>query len=73
MSEIQSLKNQLKRVEEEHEQLRAKNSTLREALLQIIVECDNPGYGDPSIRIKSIGMSALEDEATVERPNLKGL
>jgi regulator of replication initiation timing len=67
MSEIQSLKDQLKRVEEEHEQLRAKNSTLREALLQIVVECDNPGHGDPSLRVKSVAMSALEDEATVER------
>ncbi|MBA3628086.1 MAG: hypothetical protein H0W55_00180 [Actinobacteria bacterium] len=73
MSEIAGLRDQLKRVEEEHEQLQAKNSTLREALLQIIVECDNPGHGDISIRIKSIAMSALEDEATVERPNLQGL
>ena len=73
MSEIGSLKDQLKRVEEEHEQLRAKNSTLREALLQIVVECDNPGHGDPANRIKSVAMSALEDEATVERPNLQGL
>ena len=73
MSEIGNLKDQLKRVEEEHEQLRAKNSTLREALLAIVVECDNPGHGDPGIRIKSIAMSALEDEATVERPNLQGL
>jgi len=73
MSEIGSLKDQLKRVEEEHEQLLAKNSTLREALLQIVVECDNPGHGDAGIRIKGVAMSALEDEATVKRPNLQGL
>lgn len=73
MGEIGGLREQLKRVEEEHEQLQAKNSTLREALLAIVVECDNPGHSDPSIKIKSLAMSALEDEAEVERPNLKGL
>ncbi len=73
MEELASLEAQVKRVQEEHEQLLAKISTLREALLGILVECDNPGVGDSPIRIKSIALSALEDEATVERPNLQGL
>lgn len=73
MQELSSLKAQVKRVQEEHEQLLAKISTLREALLEIVAECDKPGTGDSPIRIKSIALSALEDEATVERPNLQGL
>lgn len=70
MGEITDLEAQVKRVHEEHEQLLAKISTLREALLGIVVECDNPGSGDSPVRIKSIALSALEDEASVERPNL---
>lgn len=73
MAEISGLREQLKRVEEEYEQLRAKNSTLREALLAIIEESNRPGHTDPLIKIKSLAMSALEDEAEVERPNLEGL
>lgn len=73
MEELASLEAQVKRVQEEHEQLLAKISTLREALLGIVVECDNPGSGDSSVRVKSMALSALEDEATVERPNLQGL
>jgi hypothetical protein len=73
MEELASLEAQVKRVQEEHEQLLAKISTLREALLAIVVECDNRGSGDSSVRVKSIALSALEDEATVERPNLQGL
>lgn len=73
MEQLASLEAQVKRVQEEHEQLLAKISTLREALLGIVVECDNPGSSDSSVRVKSIALSALEDEATVERPNLQGL
>ncbi|MBA3349048.1 MAG: hypothetical protein H0T12_00685 [Actinobacteria bacterium] len=73
MGDDQGLETQGRRVQEEHEQLMAKLSTLREALLGIIEECDRPGIGDSLLRIKSIALSALEDEATVERPNLQGL
>ena len=73
LSEIERLKEQIQRVEEEHLALSAKYSGLREALLQIIVECDNPDpHGDTNMAIKQVALTAIEDADQTFPPNLSG-